>query len=87
MRTRLGDLKQKSVSGGGADNGSITALSSTSNTGPLKLPELERQKFSGDRLEETPTEKRRPFRQRACFVPECGDDGQVGSSGECHTRD
>ncbi|KAH7943617.1 hypothetical protein HPB52_009563 [Rhipicephalus sanguineus] len=41
------------MTGGGTDNGSTKAPSSTGNTGPLMLPELERQKISGGRLEET----------------------------------
>ncbi|KAL1416503.1 hypothetical protein MTO96_027867 [Rhipicephalus appendiculatus] len=49
IRTRLGRLQRKSVSGGGADNGSATAVSSIGNAGPLTLPELECQKTSGDR--------------------------------------
>ncbi|KAL1462059.1 hypothetical protein MTO96_027326 [Rhipicephalus appendiculatus] len=41
------------MSVGCTDNGSTTALSSTSYAGPLRLPEQELQKLSGDRLEET----------------------------------
>ncbi|KAL1483198.1 hypothetical protein MTO96_033366 [Rhipicephalus appendiculatus] len=54
MWTQLGRLQRKSVSGGGTDNGSAMAVSSTSNVGPLTLPKMERQKTSGDRLQETP---------------------------------
>ncbi|KAL1419404.1 hypothetical protein MTO96_005139 [Rhipicephalus appendiculatus] len=50
MRTRLGRLQRRSLSGGGMVNGSTTALSSTSSAWPLKLPKLELQKFNGDRL-------------------------------------
>ncbi|KAL1478003.1 hypothetical protein MTO96_035303, partial [Rhipicephalus appendiculatus] len=56
MRTQLGRLQRKSVSGGCTDSGSATAVSSTSNAEPLMLPELERQKTSADRLHEIPHE-------------------------------
>lgn len=49
-RTRLERLQRKNTTVGGTDNASTTAASAANGAGHVKLPKLELQKFSGDKL-------------------------------------